>query len=65
MTATSTGPNLPLHNETVAELYEWLFAPSVKELGLRDLDIAPGKVISNSPTSTVLTRAVAGLQQQS
>jgi acyl-coenzyme A thioesterase PaaI-like protein len=49
VTITVTPPNLPLTNETVAEFYEWLFAPWVKELGLRDFDVAPGRVVATLP----------------
>jgi acyl-coenzyme A thioesterase PaaI-like protein len=49
VTITVTPPNLPLTNETVAAFYEWLFAPWVKELGLRDFDVAPGRVVATLP----------------
>jgi acyl-coenzyme A thioesterase PaaI-like protein len=42
-------PKLPLTNATVEEFYEWLFAPWVKELGLRDFDVAPGRVVATLP----------------
>ena len=49
MTATSSPPRLPITNETVLEFYEWLFAPWVKELGLRDFAVSPGQVIAILP----------------
>ena len=39
----------PITNETVREFYEWLFAPWVKELGLRDFSVSPGQAIAILP----------------
>ena len=44
-------PTLPITNETVLEFYEWLFAPWVKELGLRDFAVSPGRVVAILPQS--------------
>ena len=44
-------PTLPITNDTVLEFYEWLFAPWVKELGLRDFEVSPGQVIATLPQS--------------
>jgi uncharacterized protein (TIGR00369 family) len=44
-------PTLPITNENVLEFYEWLFAPWVKELGLRDFVVSPGQVIAVLPQS--------------
>lgn len=49
MAVNATPPRLPLTNETVGEFYEWLFAPWVKELGLCDFDVAPGRVVATLP----------------
>ena len=46
---TPTSITVPLTNETVGECYEWLFAPWVKELGLRDFSVAPGQAIAILP----------------
>jgi uncharacterized protein (TIGR00369 family) len=54
MAPLSTPPNLPITNATVQEFYEWLFAPWVKELGLRDFDVSPGQVIATLPQSSKL-----------
>lgn len=42
---------LPVTNETVQDFYEWLFAPWVKEMGLRDLSVAPGSASAVLPQS--------------
>jgi len=42
-------PGLPVTNETVHEFFEWLFAPWVKELGLRDFTVSPGQAIAILP----------------
>jgi uncharacterized protein (TIGR00369 family) len=48
--ATSAIPSrLPVTNENVHEFFEWLFAPWVKELGLRDFDVSPGHVVATLP----------------
>ena len=39
----------PITNETVRQFYEWLFAPWVKELGLRDFSVSPGQAIAILP----------------
>lgn len=49
MAINMTSPTLPLTNETVEEFYDWLFAPWVKELGLRDFDVAPGRIVATLP----------------
>lgn len=41
--------SLPVTNETVQDVYEWLFAPWVKEMGLKDFDVSPGQVIAVLP----------------
>ncbi len=51
MTPSQNPPPLPITNETVLEFYEWLFAPWVKELGLRDFKVPPGQVIAILPQS--------------
>ena len=43
MATPSTPLSLPITNERVLDLYEWLFAPWVKEMGLRDFDVSPGQ----------------------
>lgn len=40
---------VPITNDTVGEFYEWLFAPWVKELGLRDFSVAPGQAVAILP----------------
>jgi uncharacterized protein (TIGR00369 family) len=55
MALTADGPSrLPITNETVLEFYEWLFAPWVKELGLRNFDVSPGQVVAVLPQSKKL-----------
>jgi acyl-coenzyme A thioesterase PaaI-like protein len=51
MAPASQHPTLPITNETVLEFYEWLFAPWVKELGLRDFAVSPGRVVAILPQS--------------
>jgi acyl-coenzyme A thioesterase PaaI-like protein len=51
MAPSRTPPSLPITNETVLEFYEWLFAPWVRELGLRDFAVSPGQVIAILPQS--------------
>ena len=46
MAPSRNPPSLPITNENVLEFYEWLFAPWVKELGLRDFTVSPGQVIA-------------------
>jgi len=36
------------------EFYEWLFAPWVKELGLQDFEVSPGRVVATLPQNTKL-----------
>ena len=38
MAHPSQPPGFPITNESVLHFYEWLFAPWVKDLGLRDFD---------------------------
>ncbi len=53
--ATPSKPlSLPITGETVLELYDWLFAPWVKEMGLRDFDVSPGQVIATLPQNDKL-----------
>jgi acyl-coenzyme A thioesterase PaaI-like protein len=47
-------PGLPVTNETALEFYEWLFAPWVKGLGLRDFDVSPGRAVATLPQSARL-----------
>jgi hypothetical protein len=54
MTAPAHPPSLPVTNDTVHEFYDWLFAPSVKELGLRDFAVLPGQVVATLPQSKKL-----------
>ena len=51
MTTPASPPRTPITNETVLELYEWLFAPWVKELGLRDFAVSPGQASAILPQS--------------
>ena len=51
MAPSESPPRLPITNDTVLEFYEWLFAPWVKELGLRDFAVSPGQVIATLPQS--------------
>ena len=53
-TPLSMPPSLPITDETVLDLYEWLFAPWVKEMGLRDFDVSPGQVVAILPQSDKL-----------
>ena len=41
--------SLSITSETVLDVYDWLFAPWVKELGLRDFTVAPGRVTAVLP----------------
>lgn len=52
--STAIPPSFPLTNETVEQFYDWLFAPWVKELGLRDFDVAPGRVAAILPQDSKL-----------
>lgn len=50
--ATLAPPHhLPVTNETVQDIYEWLFAPWVKEMGLRDLNVSRGQASAILPQS--------------
>lgn len=51
MSPSRNPPSPPITNKTVLEFYEWLFAPWVKELGLRDFAVSPGQVIAVLPQS--------------
>lgn len=44
----------PITNDTVHTFYEWLFAPWVKELGLRDFAVSPGRVVATLPQNEKL-----------
>jgi len=52
--SSATPPSLPVTNETVHEFYEWLFAPWVKEIGLRDFVVSPGQATATLPQSKKL-----------
>ena len=54
MAPSRNPPSLPITNETVLEFYEWLFAPWVKGLGLRDFVVSPGQVVAILPQSKKL-----------
>lgn len=54
MDAPANLPSLPITNDTVYEFYDWLFAPWVKELGLRDFNVSPGKVVATLPQNKKL-----------
>lgn len=54
MTTDALPPKLPGTNETVAEFYDWLFAPWVKELGLKDFQVSRGRVSAILPQNTRL-----------
>ena len=54
VSAPASPPSLPITNDTVHEFYEWLFAPWVKELGLRDFAVSPGQVIATLPQNKKL-----------
>lgn len=49
MTADLQPPKLPIENETAAEFYNWVFAPWVKELGLKDFEVSRGRVRATLP----------------
>ena len=51
MTTSASPPRPPITNETVLEFYEWVFAPWVKELGLRDFAVSPGQASAILPQS--------------
>ena len=44
----------PLTDATVVELYEFLFAPWVKMLGIRDFKVSPGSVSALFPQNDQL-----------
>jgi len=52
--ASASPPILPVTNDTVHEFYEWLFAPWVKELGLRDFAVSPGQAVATLPQNKKL-----------
>jgi uncharacterized protein (TIGR00369 family) len=52
--APANPPGFPVTNETVNDFYEWLFAPWVKELGLRDFAVTPGQVVATLPQNKKL-----------
>ncbi len=54
MADSATPPSLPVTNQTVHEFYEWLFAPWVKEIGLRDFAVSPGQVVATLPQNRKL-----------
>ena len=49
-----TRPTLPVTNENVLEFYEWIFAPWVKEMGLRDISVSPGQAVAVLPQNEKL-----------
>lgn len=51
MTHPLQPPALPITNESVLDFYEWLFAPCVKDLGLRDFEVWPGRAVATLPQS--------------
>lgn len=54
VSTSATPPSFPVTSETVHEFYEWLFAPWVKELGLRDFEVLPGQVVATLPQNQKL-----------
>jgi acyl-coenzyme A thioesterase PaaI-like protein len=54
LTPAAKPPSLPITTETVDAFYEWLFAPWVKALGLRDFVVSPGQVVAILPQSRQL-----------
>ena len=50
----------PLTDATVVELYEFLFAPWVKMLGIRDFKVSPGSVSALFPQNDELLRFSSG-----
>jgi acyl-coenzyme A thioesterase PaaI-like protein len=44
-----TQPTMPVTNENVLDFYEWVFAPWVKEMGLRDISVSPGQAVAILP----------------
>ena len=54
MAITPLPPGFPVTNETVQEFFDWLFAPWVKELGLRDFHVSAGRVVARLPQSKKL-----------
>ena len=51
MELSGNPPGLPITNENVVAFHDWLFAPWVKELGLRDFAVSPGQVVATLPQS--------------
>ena len=51
MELSGNPPSLPITNENVVAFHDWLFAPWVKELGLRDFAVSPGQVVATLPQS--------------
>ena len=51
MTTPASPPRPPITTETVLEFYECVFAPWVKELGLRDFAVSPGQASAILPQS--------------
>ena len=49
-----TLPTLPVTNENVLEYYEWVFAPWVKEIGLRDFSVSSGQASAILPQNKKL-----------
>ncbi len=45
---------IPLTDATVLEFYDWLFAPWVKGLGMREFSVAEGEVSALPPQSDAL-----------
>ena len=51
MELSGNPPSLPVTNANVVAFHDWLFAPWVKELGLRDFAVSPGLVVATLPQS--------------
>jgi len=54
MTTDAQRPTLPVTNETVDEFYDWVFAPWVKELGLKDMRVSRGSASAILPQNSRL-----------
>jgi acyl-coenzyme A thioesterase PaaI-like protein len=47
-------PTLPVTDENVLDLYEWIFAPWVKEMWLRDFSVSSGQAFAILPKNEKL-----------
>ena len=52
---------IPLTDASVLEFYDWLFAPWVKEMGIRDFSVAKGEVSALLPQRDALKFASGAL----